>query len=437
VLQVLLGGMRPSPLFGRLDVPRVVPFDRTPELETALASTPEPGGPRKDLGSVGTAGPVPTFAQFIQRCADSYAGPTLAYDFGETRRRLCELREQSKQRPRQFLFAVKAFRDVRWLRSLVRESQGFLGFDIANEAELDLLLQSLGSDVPPLVSVTGPLAHTVAPRLSELPRGTGVIFNVDSEVQYRRIVPHLRGDTLLGARIALSATEEEAKAGDSLTRFGFDLRAPRALQAVVNDPHFAGLHCHLGARCATLDQRLDVANRLIAFAASLPRMPRYLNLGGGVRATPQDLSDWIRALESRTPTGTTLCFEPGAFWTDDAGVAICQVLDVKSLQQGGARVIVDLSADCHLRWSSPARIILLGTGEKDFGTERDTLIFFGPTCYEADLLGVYRIPRRHDGSCAVEPGALICFSGITSYAASWNASFNGIAPARVVIHAES
>ncbi len=85
--------------------------------------------------------------------------------------------------------------------------------------------------------------------------------------------------------------------------------------------------------------------------------------------------------------------------------------------------VIDLSRACHLRWQQVAPI----SPPAATGAARP-IAFTGPTCYEEDVIGEWKLdPARF----AV--GAPLVVAGVNGYALGWNTGFGGVAPAEVAI----
>ena len=161
----------------------------------------------------------------------------------------------------------------------------------------------------------------------------------------------------------------------------------------------------------------------------LERPVRYLNLGGNLEClSPVEVDKLLRRLREFVLPDIEIIFEPGSFWFQGARHAVCKVLAVEPLFDDGCRVVVDMSRDCHLRWSEPCLIHEINPGAAQ------TILFFGPTCHEGDLLGAFRVPRRADGSCAISQGDCLLFGAVDAYSSAWNTSFNGIEKAHMLVY---
>ncbi|MFN0252117.1 MAG: hypothetical protein ACKV2T_34900 [Kofleriaceae bacterium] len=182
-----------------------------------------------------------------------------------------------------------------------------------------------------------------------------------------------------------------------------------------------GLHVHHGPVSATSPERFVVTARAaLGLARAAGIEPRFLDLGGAWHAIA-DLRDAFARIRAAIP-GIELIVEPGRAIAREAGFACGRVVVARELVDRALRV-VDLSRNCHLRWS---QVELVGNAPHA-GTGRDTLVV-GPTCYEDDVLGEWTV-----APAALDEGARVVLRGVTGYAVAWNTSFGGVPAADVVL----
>lgn len=351
---------------------------------------------------------------------ERYSGPTLIYRVDEAVervRRMCALAPLTDAR---FLFSIKAFPDRAVLSSLVRAG---LGLDAANASELDAAA-SLGERAG-YVSVTGPSLGGIEPIFERLQgRGT-VVVNVDSAAQYDSIGRRLPSWVGLGARIKLMPPTRDGR--QFVSRFGVSPDDVETLRQLAADPRFVALHAHVGNEDNDRSTYREMASALARLVAELGPKVRIVNVGGGVHQLSEaEVARLVAELRELLPRQVSIVLEPGNFWFQGAGFALCRILSVRR-QADAWWVVTDLSRDCHLRWSD-AR--LLWPTPPGGSTER--MLLSGPTCYEADLIGSFNI-RRRDHDTEPQPGRFLVLSRVSSYAAAWNTSFNGIPKAEVML----
>lgn len=360
-------------------------------------------------------------------------GPVLIYDLAHVSRRIAAL--QSLQTPYncRFLMAVKAFSDPRVLRFFMRHG---IGFDLSNAGEWALLNQAREGADAAEISLTGPALAALLGELCSSDDGAGgspITVNVDSASQLDALIA-LNCPVGICARITfLSRHDRDSSGGKAFSRFGVDADDP-LLEHIVADPRFQGLHCHTGRKIASITEYCEIAQEMMAIVKRLGPAVRRINFGGGLRGfTPESMETLLQELRRIVPDTIMIYFEPGDYWFEGSGYAMGRVLESRSARGGALELITtDLSADCHLRWSEP-EIVFQGAQQG----EAVLLVVFGPTCHEGDLLGAFQGRRSVGAERVMAAGDTILFSNVSSYAASWNTSFNGISKARVMLHGEN
>ncbi len=186
---------------------------------------------------------------------------------------------------------------------------------------------------------------------------------------------------------------------------------------------------HHSSEVNTPSTYLALARDSLHLARALDLKLDYLDLGGGIHTlTDRGLTELLQALRALTPAETTLVFEPGRYLTRDCGYAIGRI-EAVTPRPDRVDCTLDLSAECHLRWSH-ARLIapLIETSDAPL-----RLRCFGSTCYEGDLIGDFRFAAPSHPHLPFARGDLLLFSNVSSYSEAWNTSFNGIEKARVVL----
>jgi diaminopimelate decarboxylase len=206
-----------------------------------------------------------------------------------------------------------------------------------------------------------------------------------------------------------------------------------------------GFHVHHGGVAATSPARLvATARAALAVADELGLAITWLDLGGsqhgiGDGAVPA-LADALAELRAAVPASVELAIEPGRLLALDAGYAVGHVVAGRELAERSVRVL-DLSRSCHLRWQriTPALALrqhagawrpMRGVLPARTGEARRVL-FTGPTCYEEDVVGEWKLGKDDDGA-RWPHGSRLVVAGVDGYALAWNGGFGGIAPARVV-----
>jgi diaminopimelate decarboxylase len=379
-----------------------------------------------------------SFRTLIKSYWDSYDGPALVYDLACVSERVTCLKSLEDLYNCKFLFAVKAFTDVRVLSFFAALG---LGFDVSNTGELKAVREAyemVPAVWPPVLSATGPLLADLIkpsgfiPEVAEQDVGN-LMLNFDSLDQFQRFTEVNTGPALFGIRIGMDLARELPRSkGNLLTRFGIDVLDHESIRRIASHSHFRGLHCHIGGETNDQESFLEVAAALMKLVEEESLNISYLNLGGGFKDLSSDqVKELIGEIRRVVPDNITLLLEPGGYWFEGAGFAVCKVLAVKRMRrENAARVVVDLSKDCHLRWSEP-RLMML---DLEHDGPKEDICFYGSTCYEADLIGCFRVPTHSDGRSLFAPGAMVLFGDVRGYAASWNMTFNGVSKAKVLLY---
>ncbi len=358
----------------------------------------------------------------IARAIDACEQPTLVFDRARIDVNLRELASAARAHGITSLFAAKSFPhpDV-WAMA----AEHCDGFDAASAGEIAALP---AARVLSIVDPTGrALAATDAGAHPQR-----VIVGCETLAQVERAPAHAE----IAIRISASITGRDPAIGAVLdgnghrrSRFGLDVRDAgdrsaldelRAMaRAATGRP--VGLHVHHGPVTATSGERFIASARAVLdLAREAGIEPAFLDLGGAWHG----IAEWGDAFAKirAAITGLELLVEPGRAIAREAGFACGRVVVARELADRSLRV-VDLSRNCHLRWS---QIELVGAAPHA-GTGRDTLVV-GPTCYEDDVLGEWI-----GSPDMLDEGARFAVRGVTGYAVAWNTSFGGVPAADVQI----
>ena len=358
------------------------------------------------------------FLSFATHLLQNDQSPSLLFDVDHPRARIAHAKSLEAEYNCQFLFAVKAC-PLPQVLSMFAEHD--IGFDVSNLVELRAVQRSttlLGRD-PQLVSASGPTIGEVS--RVELPR---LLINADCTSQLTELVVSASVNTTIGLRISTKPASYGHPA--NTTRFGF---TPSDAQAVLGSDvgkKIACLHSHRSGPKHS-DDVLSIAKTLSRLSTHNAGKIRYINLGGGSdRLTPEILVDVLKTLRAEVPRSIVLLFEFGSYWFAGSGVALATVINSKRLANNQLAVTVDISSDCHLRWSEPQfSFFIPPDGNKTVAH------IFGPSCHEADYLGVAEVPTDHNGAPLVSPGDPVLVRNVDIYSVNWNTEFNGIPKANV------
>ncbi len=165
---------------------------------------------------------------------------------------------------------------------------------------------------------------------------------------------------------------------------------------------------------------LEIIQKLrIAF----PKMERLIMGGGWHKFSWAEFAAILREVRNANPD-LQLRIEPGKLFVHELGYAATKIL-TKKMYGDSVDIIVDLSSVTHTLWSVPQ----LMKSEINTAPEPIQLTIYGPSCYEADIVGRYKISKELAQKLSV--GSRLIFSGVTGYTAERQHSFNGILPATI------
>ncbi|MCE9577196.1 MAG: hypothetical protein K8W52_28875 [Deltaproteobacteria bacterium] len=350
------------------------------------------------------------------------AAPALVFDLARIAETMARTAAAGRRHGVRVLFATKSFPAAPVLR-LARDHLD--GFDAANPGEL-ALLGALARDR--IVSITDPAVGALDgaalaacdPWISCEDADRAAAAPAASRIAIRIAASHLvPGDDAVGG-VALGD-------GSRTSRFGVrpgELGAREALGAILRagGNRVRGLHIHHGGVAMAAPARLLATAAAALRLADEHRLPlSWLNLGGGLHLLGDRLDETFAALRALVPPSIELAVEPGRLFASGAGFAVGRVRAARELAEVSLRV-VDLSRACHLKWQQPSVIARPAkTGEAR------RVLFTGPTCYEDDLIGEWKLAPSN-----YPVGAALALTNVNGYAVGWNTGFGGVAPAEVV-----
>lgn len=353
-------------------------------------------------------------------------GPTLYFDMQRIEERMQWLGEVTRPLAIAPLLAVKSCPDAHYLEVAQRM---LCGFDVSNSTEYESLHSNLDGK---LISVTSPelsINHD-----SFTSRGNATVITVDSQVQLNQFVSQntqlpyvlrIQGSDLLKDLVPADAAYfPESRFGFTLEEVGQVLQQP----AVKATPP-SGFHVHHGSEENQVSTFTAMIQGLKLLADTQVVEPAFINLGGGWdELTREEISDVLTRARQAFPSPCSILMEPGRWYSKNAGFAACTV--VNQMQSGDTiNYTVNLSRECHLRWSRVKLVCPIEASPKKV----QAVQFFGPSCYEGDLLGRFMVPYQNDflHESGLAPGSQVIFSNVSTYSAAWNTSFNGIPRADV------
>lgn len=174
------------------------------------------------------------------------------------------------------------------------------------------------------------------------------------------------------------------------------------------------LHLHLGFQDNNADVFIKIAEKISQSSESVPI--KKINFGGGFEFNNMaELSECLSIVSELLPD-FEIFFEPGNWLTKNTLCIAGRVLE--RFNQGGDLILTtSISQLAHLRWSQ--EINLLPIGDKNSKFEKITIC--GPTCAETDIISVLS-----DSHFINAIGDLLIIDKISSYSYAWSTSFNGI-----------
>lgn len=353
------------------------------------------------------------FDRFLKKLRSGYRNPVLVYNLKVVKRRIQALQALGEQFNCTFLYALKACDDERLIRFF---AQNGVGFDVSNLAELDSVKNALKKiNIPrPFISATGPLAHEVSSS------GNVDVINAASISQYRRLCQDAAAVSV-GLRIKCDPMHRYNANSDE-SRFG--LIDNSLLGATASEIPVKALHIHQSGKKKLADIK-NLARIVNLFSDEKLHGFEVINLGGGFYDLSVDeISDAIAGIRSVIPDNVMLVFEPGSYWFEHAGFALGKAVDISRHRSGRPQITLDLSKECHLKWSDPVPT----DGVSDHGSR---IAFYGATCREGDYIGEFCFSDADKLITELQIGEVFCFKNISIYSAGWNIEFNGIRKAEV------
>jgi diaminopimelate decarboxylase len=360
-----------------------------------------------------------------------YEGPQLIFSLDRFARNARALMAEASSRGAHVLMAVKSCTLAPFLE---RAGELLDGFEISNLTELALLPPPAK---PQRVMVTNPVLDSASAVLLGQRSPRPVTIHVDSVAQIGALAAAGR-DVAVGVRLALDEDgliDVDVDDGKAVrTRFGIPAgELGDALRAVRAGGHrLAGVHVHHYLVRTPASSFVRAAREVLAACQAAQFVPEYLDFGGGLAGVGvAGFGPLLRELRAIVPEQIDLIFEPGSLLFENAVMARGRVENIKTLKRTNL-VFTDLSQVCHLNWSTP--ILLWPKHERQVVAHR--VAVFGPTCFEGDVLGEYRIGSE-SAELPIRVGDVLSFGNILPYCQPWNRGFNGVAPATIVIQSSA
>ena len=355
--------------------------------------------------------------------ANADSGPSLYFDMQKVEQRMDLLAEVARPFGVTPLLAVKSFPDERCLGSAQRKLGGF---DISNPVEYACLPNNLNDK---LVSIVSPeMDFDISGFVS---KGNAAVVVLDSFTQLDRYFSQQPGIPYMLRVQSTHLVENTNPAYYQRTRFGFSLeevgQALKHPKVIKNPP--AGFHVHHGSETNQITTFQSMIKSLASLARELQVEPKFINLGGGWgKLTPEEIRTLLAEARKTFPLPCSILMEPGHWYSKDTGFAVCTVVNqMQSIDT--INYTVNISKRAHLRWSDVNLIAPIESQPR----KAQRVQFFGPSCFEGDLIGNFIVPYHSDFSheSGLIPGQQVVFSNVNCYSVAWNASFNGVARAKV------
>ena len=350
--------------------------------------------------------------------------PTLIYDLDLMANRMQRLNEVARTLFVEPLAAVKSCPD----RIYLNTCESFLsGFDVSNIAEYDCLSNDLRGK---LVSVTSPNLQIDFDLF--VAKGNAAVIVLDSLNQveyYLRQQPHVPYMLRVQGSDLVRSNEQGSYAG---SRFGFTMPEVRRLldrQDVKAHPP-SGFHVHHGSERNSVETYRSIIVGLRVLAHDCAMEPGVINLGGGWhRLNEEDICNVLTEARRAFPRPWSILMEPGQWYAENAGFAVGTIVNCASTD-GALRYVLDLSCECHLKWSDVNLLYPMTDRSREFIEVQ----FYGASCYEADRIGKYMLPYNTDfvRQSGFLLGANVIFTNVSLYSLAWNTSFNGIPRANII-----
>ena len=367
-------------------------------------------------------GPERDLAEFMERLVRRYEGPALIFDVAMLEQKLLALADIHARYRCHFLAPVKSFPNAVFLNLAARHLSGF---DVSNLEEYRALPRDLSGKT---VALAGPIL-----RADELPRfldrGNALVVYVDSLHQLAQI-EECRSPLDYGVRVdsarLLKRRVHERGQRCRHSRFGLSGEELLAVRPRLegSQHRFVGVLVHHASEENTAETYLALVEELQALLAGLDLSVHDINLGGGEHHLDLDsLAALACRIRKSLGEDIGLSLEPGRLLTEAAGYAVGRVENWRT-RGDAVEYVLDLSMDCHLRWSKPTLIV---PRPSDPGRPMRAR-FYGPTCHEADNLGEHHVWSNRAGEPPFLPGDLVLFGNVSGYSASIRTSFNGVAP---------
>ena len=363
----------------------------------------------------------------LEEEAKRYVSPTQLFDIGRIRANLITFGD-ALGGVGSLLFAVKSFPNPHVLRLAAEVG---VGFEVSSLSEYDLLPEDLEG-----LTVSLNPAGPCDPRPFTTRRNR---LHVNLNWVTTGKLPSPGDGCELSLRLCHTDLEldEWNLEEERPSRFGVTEKIFVKNGDLFRSGVMRGVHLHNGSEVNTTGFYISAIRRVLSLAHQHDIPVQFINLGGGFHPIPdRDLFTLLTQLDLEA-AGVRLFAEPGHVLCRNAGYLICKAIDVRSIDGSRYHVILDTSYECHCKWSIPlwhphSGLVAQRYPHNQVPTPEpgfDFVMFAGSSCYERDLMGVYRISTSR--KFPIEVDDIVIFKNLNGYSYAWNTSFNGIPEARL------
>jgi diaminopimelate decarboxylase len=298
------------------------------------------------------------------------------------------------------------------------------GLDVASAGELRVALDT-GLE-PTRISFAGPGKSDADLQLAV---GSGVIINIESAAEMYRIAAlaesvGVRPPVAIRVNPDFELKSAGMKMGSGPKPFGVDAECvPEMLQTLGTLPlQFVGFHIFSGSQNLRGRAIIEAHSKTFELAFHLARFApspvRWLNIGGGLGIpyfpgeqrldiTPiaSNLAPLLQAASEQIP-GAEIVMELGRFFTGEAGIYVCEVVERK-VSRGETFLITNGGLHQHLAASGNFGQVIrknypLCLGNRVAAAELEIVNVVGPLCTPLDILGNrVALPRAERGDLIV------------------------------------
>ncbi|MEZ5529351.1 MAG: pyridoxal-dependent decarboxylase, exosortase A system-associated [Porticoccaceae bacterium] len=310
------------------------------------------------------------------------------------------------------------------------------GLDVASLKELRVALDT--GIAPTNISFAGPGKNDIELQAAA---AAGIIINLESEGEMERLANICqasghRANVAIRVNPDFELKTSGMKMAGGPKPFGVDAeRVPNMLKRLGElDLNFQGFHIFSGSQNLRADALIEAQTNTFLLASQLaefaPTPLRWLNIGGGFgipyfpgeeRLDLQPVADNLNNLLARYRPAfpeTEIVIELGRYLVGEAGIYVCQVVDVKT-SRGTTYAITNGGLHHHLAASGNFGQVIrknypVCIGNRVSGDNKPPVNVVGPLCTPLDILAdKYDLPEVQTGDLIV-----VFQSGAYGYTAS-------------------